>query len=110
MTDQQFNNLPKFAKKEIERLRVLLKDATDEIAAVVDKRETRIRWGYDSLGTTYGFINEIKTIFFRIGEGTRGNFIRVRLKEGGECLNINADRPVSIEPYTTNDFHVRLNP
>ena len=110
MTDQQFNNLPKFAKKEIERLRTLLKNADDAIAEVGDKQETRIRWGYDSFGGAYGFINEIETIFFRIGEWKRRNFIRVRLKECGECLNINSDRPVTIEPYATNDFNVRFKP
>jgi hypothetical protein len=59
-------------------------------------------------GGSLGFINEVETVFFHIGDIRRHKFIRMRLRKGGEVLNVNADGGLSVEPNSTNAIDLRL--
>jgi len=108
MTPEQFERLPLYAKKEIEKLRRELAHAQREWQACLDKSPTRIRWGYDFDGQSFGFIRDTETVCFMTRKH-RGA-IRVRLIEDGGAININGDDRLLLEMTSGNDCTVRLKP
>jgi hypothetical protein len=106
MTPEQFGRLPGYAQKELTALRASVDSLQRTIKTIRNEEQTKIRWGYENLSESFGYIRDIETVFFFVDGPRRA--IRARLREGGSVLNLNADDGMIIEPYSTNDITVRL--
>lgn len=106
MTPEQFNKLPGYAQKELTALRASVDSLQGTIKTIRNEEQTKIRWGYENLSESFGYIRDIETIFFLVDGPRRA--IRARLKEGGAILNLNADGSLVIEPSSANDINLKL--
>lgn len=83
--------LPKWAREEIESLRLRAQHLKNERDALCSKEPTRIMWGWKFQDEPFGFLPETESITFFVKTDTQDRHeIRVRLSSNDAGIQVNA--------------------